>query len=357
MSQRIINVIGNIFGTSGYASHTRNLANAINEYMPVKLICQMMPGWERQVTDKELEMIKRPEGDTNLIIAMPHQWNLYTTGKVNIGFLVWEGDKIPKSWIEDLLNPDIDYIFVPSQHTKDAICNTVVDWNDKAEEVFKKIHIMPHGVSDIFKPKETKRDKFTFLCNKGFTNLEDRGGIQYMLKAYNEEFTDEKVQLILKINPAYGIPNMNLLMKQLGYTEKSPTVILATNEIPTEQMPSLYNNCDVFVSPTRAEAFNLPCIEAMACQKPVITTNFGGQTDFCNESNSWIIDGELKEVQHDIMYEGIKWLTPNIDKLKHALREAYTKPKLVSSKGIKALETSKSYTWAKTAEKIVNLIN
>ena len=50
-----------------------------------------------------------------------------------------------------------------------------------------KIKIIQHGVNlDLFYPKD-KPEKFTFICNKGFRHLEDRGGIQYAIRAYLED--------------------------------------------------------------------------------------------------------------------------------------------------------------------------
>ena len=122
-----INVTGNIFGTDGYSSHTRNLANALYKVADIKLNTQLPTNWIEQVNDAELDMISKPlrEKDINIIVAMPHQWKLFTGLGVNCGYCVWEGDKVLQSYIEEFMNPKIDYIFVPSLHTKIAIVNTV----------------------------------------------------------------------------------------------------------------------------------------------------------------------------------------------------------------------------------------
>lgn len=350
-----INIIGGIAGISGYDSHTRNLANALDRIIPVRLSCQIPQGFELQLTDREVTMLKRkPHADEiNLIITMPHMWRLYTTNKRNWAYCIWEGDKVPESFIPEFLNTDIEYIFVPSNHTKQAIINTNSD-----NRITNKIKIIPHGVNpDLFFSKE-KPKKCTFIANKGFRNLEDRGGIQYLIKAYLEEFNEtDNVELILKINPTYGIVDLNQAIKQLtNKTGKTATIKIDVNAYDYKKMAQLYNQGNVFVSTTRAEAYNLPCIEAMICGLPVLTTNFGGQTDYVDNDNGWIIGGEIKPVEHEVAYEGISWLEPSIEELRAKLRHIYENPEEVENKSIRAMETAIHHTWYDTAELIETFI-
>lgn len=219
-----------------------------------------------------------------------------------------------------------------------------------------KISKIPHGVDPkTFYPIPNHNPVFTFLANKGLRDLEDRGGVQYLIKAYLEEFTKkDNVELILKINPAYGIPDMGKLFPELT-NKNNPKITLLTDNYTYKQLNELYNHCDVFVSPTRAESFNLPCLEALACGKPVITTGYGGQTDFVNESNGWLIDYKLSEVEHDIQYEGICWSKPDIKHLRKLMRDAYNNqdsPVLESN----CLDVAKKLTWDNTSKLIKDLL-
>jgi len=374
----MINVIGQLQGTSGYASHFRGLVNELNKLTECKITTNLQIGFERQVNDQELQMIKRKQDyDINLIITHPLYWRSNLNAKRNFVYLVFEGDKVPKWILEECLNEKIEKIICPSEHTKQALINTRQEEFElhtglRAElkdiNLEDKLIVIPHGYNpkDFYHLEEAieidENDKpvhpnppFTFLANKGLRNLEDRGGLQYLIKAYCEEFkTEENTKLVLKINPAYGIPDLLKLFPEL---KERDDVVFNTGELTVKQLNELYNDCDVFVSPTRAEAFNIPCLEALACGKPVISTTFGGQTDFIKENyNGWLIDGELTEVKHELEYEGIKWLTPNIEDLKKILRMCYTNRGIVEEVSKNCVKSIEHLTWKNTAKQIYNLI-
>ena len=362
----MINCIGQMFGSSGYANHFRYLVNELNKITECKIITGLYPGFERDVNDQELEMIKKEQDyDINLIVTHPVNWKSNLNAKRNWVYLIWEGDRVPVWIMQECFNENIEKIIVPSEHTKKALMETLTDNAfHTADEVLDKLVVIPHGVDlKTFYPMNVAIDPvegrtqvpFKFLANKGLRNLEDRGGVQYLIKAYLEEFTESSnVELIIKLNPAYGIPNLKELFPRIK-ENGIPKITFITEEYTPKQLNELYNECDVFVSPTRAEAFNLPCIEAMACGKPVITTNFGGQTDFVTDSNGWLVDYELTEVTHELEYESICWADPNLNHLKSLLRYSFEHTDEVLSKGKDGLYVSKNYTWYNTAKQISSL--
>jgi hypothetical protein len=165
-----LNIHCGIFGNDGYSSHSRSLFNALYKIkdLDIKINTQLPQDWIKQCSDAELDCITKPERkeDWNLVITIPHMWKLFLgTGK-NACYCVWEGDSVPKSWIEEFENERVNLIFVPSQHTYDAIMKTlneVIDikfeyfqgWminkyfpdNEKIKEyIINKIKIIPHGV-------------------------------------------------------------------------------------------------------------------------------------------------------------------------------------------------------------------
>jgi hypothetical protein len=161
-----ITVTGGILDTTGYANHTRGLVNALYKVADVKLNTQLCQGWERMVNDQELDMITKvhKENDVNVIITTPHMWKLFLGTGLNCVYCVWEGSKVPLSYIDEMLNPKINLIFVPSEHTYNAIINTLPEVLVKKEyteednkwiNLANKIKIIPHGVDfSLFHPKE-----------------------------------------------------------------------------------------------------------------------------------------------------------------------------------------------------------
>jgi glycosyltransferase involved in cell wall biosynthesis len=357
-----INIIGPIFDTTGYSLHTRNLANALYKIADVKLSTFLIQDWPRIVNDAELDMITKvsKENDTNIIISTPHNWKLFLGTGINAGYCVWEGDKVPLCFIDEMLNPKINYIFVPSEHTKNAIINTIKT-KEHLDKITSKLKVIPHGVdlTKFYKKNIQIQDNiFRFVCAKGWRGTSwDRGGVQYVIKAFNEEFKkEEQVQLLIKLNPSYI--NADILqhaIANLNLTPNKAPINIRLDDAPYEKLVDFYNQGNVFVCATRSEAFNLPGIEAMACGLPTIQTNFGGQTDYMTNKNSLFVDYKLEEVKEDIMYRGIKWATPDISDLRKKMRYAFENQDIIKKMGNQALKDVKNWTWEKSAKKIIEI--
>ena len=205
---------------------------------------------------------------------------------------------------------------------------------------------------------------FSFLVVKGFVlqkGIWDRSGLPYTIKAFYEEFSSkDSCQLLVKVNMAYSQQQFTLqdILKLTNTPEKpdAPIIKFSFDNIDYKNMPSIYQNADILVNIALAEGFALNVLEGMACGLPSIVNSFGGHMDFCNEQNSWIIDGELKEIPNDILYEGISWQIPDITKLKEVMRYAYSSKEEIRKKSQEALRTAQQFTWQNTALKIIEEI-
>src|SRR5204863_6328659 len=62
------------------------------------------------------------------------------------------------------------------------------------------------------------------------------------------------------------------------------SIVVIGDNLPQEKLRLLFGAADCYVSPYRAEGFNLPVLEAIACGTPAIVTAGGATDDYCNDA-------------------------------------------------------------------------
>jgi glycosyltransferase involved in cell wall biosynthesis len=78
-------------------------------------------------------------------------------------------------------------------------------------------------------------------------------------------------------------------------TDTLDAIRLLSGHLDLSQLNALYNVADAYVTPYRAEGFNLPALEAQTCGTPVIATQGGATEDFLSEANCIKIQGTFHE--------------------------------------------------------------
>jgi glycosyltransferase involved in cell wall biosynthesis len=101
------------------------------------------------------------------------------------------------------------------------------------------------------------------------------------------------LRLLIKDQQAlYGMTAIKMMqdMAAQGRIRITDADVAAISVIPKslsiEQLRNLYGVADYYLSPYRAEGFNLPVIEALACGTPVIVSSGGSTDDFCDAATS-----------------------------------------------------------------------
>lgn len=363
LENKKVNIIGDPLGSSGYSIHTRELGLALYKAgFQVSFEFNRPQNWEQTPDGLFQLLFNNFSNETNIFIGLPPWWGVKLSERPKhfIGFLIWESDIIPESWVSICNDKRVDQIWVPSEHSKNACIKSGVSED--------KIFVISHGVDvSLFNPDKPGKmldERFTFLYCKGWASgKNDRGGFTELLTAFLEEFKpDEPVRLFAKLNTVYNPPGWNLnvefekagVLPRLMKSESQVGIML--DNIPYNELPHFYNSGDVFVCPTKGESFGLTIAEAMACGKSTISTNWGGQLDFINETNSWLIPYDLIPATGGIFYEGQQWAMPKHEELKKLLRYAYDHKDEVKFKGKKALENIQQFTWEKTTEKARNAL-
>lgn len=162
------------------------------------------------------------------------------------------------------------------------------------------VSIVPHGVSPAIYAPLTAPGRTNARQNLGFSpehfvflNLGAmtwNKGIDILLTAFAQvRRRHPQARLILKDDrKLYGIAAANVVQKLMqdaaGQLEESlrSSISIISDTLSMEQMRLLYSLADCYVSPYRAEGFNLPVIEAIASGTPVIVSSGGATDDFCS---------------------------------------------------------------------------
>lgn len=233
----------------------------------------------------------------------------------------------------------------------------------------KKVFLCPEGVhTGLYNPESTpleryKSNRFTFFFCGDWSY---RKGVDILIRAYAKAFhPTENVRLLLLTHYqgkgtddtrdaiAGELPG---ICNQYNITAL-PKIEFIYEHLDDCEMPHLFNTVDVGVFPSRGEAWLLPAIQLMSSGKPVITTAWGGQTDYCNNKNSFLIDVEKFDTMHDkiSLFVDFYWYQqfafPSVEHLTKLMRYCYDHPDEVKHKGKKARrECEKNWRWENAAQ-------
>ena len=262
----------------------------------------------------------------------------------------WEESEFPKAWV-DSFNDSLQAITVMSSLVKKILIDNGV-----------KIPIKVTGlgvdhVDQINTDKEfsIKANKFKLLH---ISSCFPRKGIDILISAYSRIFTiKDDVTLIIKTfnNPHNKVDQ--LLAKAKESNPLFPDVILIYDDLNPSQLKALYEQVDVLVMPSRGEGFGLPIGEAMRLGIPVITTAWGGQMDFCNQNNCWLIDYKFSISESHFKSLDSYWVEPSIEDLMKQITSVYkANYSALKHKTDCAKKNIQSFTWKNTVKKNINFI-
>jgi glycosyltransferase involved in cell wall biosynthesis len=109
---------------------------------------------------------------------------------------------------------------------------------------------------------------------------------------------------------------------------------------PQDEIRNFYASCDLWLTASRSEGFNLPAMEAMACQTPVVSTNTGWPSEAIKSGwNGVLVDvGDVAALT-----EGAEWVLSRNDE---AWREL----------SANAYATATAGSWRRSAELFENAL-
>jgi glycosyltransferase involved in cell wall biosynthesis len=299
-----------------------------------------------------------------------------------IGRSMYEFTRISEAWVKHA-QEDADEIWVP--------CTFVQKMFFASGVSRKKVVVIPEALDTYFFdpeahvalalplqssfPKWRQWENFPLPTTEAYQTRykfyanfkwEPRKGWDILLEAYHAEFgahTADYDKVSLYIHTFYftnkpmprhfDVRNIShilddidhflrLRLPQVGGVSGLPHIVVVTELVQERDVARFYKTMDAFVLPTRGEGWGLPTIQAMSMGLPTISTNWGGNTEFMTQNNSFLIpiDG-LEEISEDSIYAyepGKKWGIPSLRHTGRLMRYCFENPQFAAEVGRRARE-------------------
>ena len=218
-----------------------------------------------------------------------------------IKLTMFETNLFPPHWVSEL-NQNYREVIVPCQYNVDGLKNS--GYIGK----ISKVHC-PIDSTDFDKNKEKLNLNITGEPYIFYSILhwQPRKDYESLLISYFAEFTEkDNVLLILKTNHSgnAAFQTINEIKSKLALNYYPPVMIIPQH-LTDDEIVSLHNSCDCFVSAHHAEGFGMGMAEAMLAKNSVVCTNYSGNTEFCNDKTAYLVD-----YKEDIVY-GMAQLAPD----------------------------------------------
>jgi len=271
--------------------------------------------------------------------------------------LLWgyETTILPPGWVNHI-KQQATYVAPASSFSRNILISNGVPAT--------RVSVVPHGIDlDAINP-DIKGRPLHFIAPFRFVTIaipHKRKRLDILLEAFSRAFTSrDNVALIIKTfvdkNPKTYTENVKTLLHRIPNLQgiNAPRVQILTQYFTN--IASLLNNCHCYVTTTGSECFGLPVLEAMACKKPVIATNYGGYTDFLNNDTGYLIDCKVHNASKGEQYfhydETALIAEASVEHTVELLRYVHKHYSAAQAKAEKAYKVAITYTWENAASKI-----
>lgn len=203
----------------------------------------------------------------------------------------------------------------------------------------ERIHVLPHGIAPASFFPTSPDQRARYRQQLGFQEEEfvllhlgslfPNKGIDLLIRAFAElKPMHPRLKLVVKDQSGlYGL-RVNDAMQALDRSGQLPALseeqwrdlISISANLDLQGLHALYNACDLFVSPYRAEGFNLPPLEAAACGLPIVVTAGGATDDYFSPELGLTVASELQRCDRGFTRE------PDPDALKQAIEAVMHNP-------------------------------
>lgn len=336
-----VNVLGLLQSEKGVGEHCRATARSLAAArIPMALNNYVDPGSANVDTSHTTFSTDNPY-PINLVhinavetpgLARAIPW--YFKGRYNIGYWNWELEWFPEDWRGSF--QFFDEIWAPSTFSQQSY--------QRRSPI--PVHWLPIAVAlpPCPRPRTVRRDRFglardafVFLFAFDFHSLFARKNPLAAIEAFRRAFPRRRdVVLALKLHHGESAPLE--FAEVVNACRGQANIRLFREVLCRDEMVGLLRLCDAYVGLHRSEGYGLPLVEAMALGKPVIATNYSGNVDFMNDSNSLPVRYRLVKLEQDYgpYRRGAVWAEPDVNHAAEQMRRVVEQPQFVAALAARA---------------------
>jgi hypothetical protein len=371
MSKPVCLVTAPVATRSGYGAHSRDIVRALIKLdrYDIKIYsvrwgnCPMNALNEKDPNDKIIidRLLQQPQlpqqPELHFHIVIPNEFS--NIAKYNIGITAGiETTVAPPYWLDGVNRMDLN--IVPSKFVKNVFETIEFDVQNKQTgqpagklKLQKPMEVLFEGAdTNIYK----KTKEFNIELNDQLKSIEepfnflyvghwlqgglgkDRKDTGMLVKVFLETFKNMKKRpgLIMKTSGAgFSVMDREDIINKINdikstVTGDLPNIYFLHGDFTDEEMNQIYNHPKVkaHINLTHGEGFGRPLLEASLSEKPIITSNWSGHTDFLNSDLSILLPGDLVDVPKksfpkDFYLEGMQWFTVNYQKASQSMQEVF----------------------------------
>lgn len=339
-----VNVVGHVTGEYGLGTAVRATLRSMAAADVAFSIKNIEVAWHSNLNQTYVNFISAENPyPINLIHINPdpglYEWlgTDFFKGRYNIGYWAWELLQFPSAW--EFAFDYFDEIWTLSNYCAESITKVT------PIPVIK----LPPSI-DIPKPTLDRealglpKDKFIFLFMFDFHSTITRKNTVNLIKAFQQAFDESNQDVLLVIKCSNGDHKPQPRAQVKAAAADWPSIHFIEEHLRQEEVQSLLNSCNCYVSLHRAEGFGLTMAEAMFYGKPVIATGYSSNMEFMNVGNSFLV--KYKLVPNDRVegpyFRGAVWADPDIDHAASLMRyvfQNYDEAKLVGAKAARDMRT------------------
>lgn len=266
----------------------------------------------------------------NLLCLNPEQMVPYLdgpdapprTGRAAIGIWSWEVDAIPPGWRDasrelaevwtysrfaaELIGAELD---VPVLGFPPPLAHPAAGGLESVPSMLQ----MPAG--------------FRVLIMFDYLSTLERKNPLGAIAAYRRAFApgDGAVLVVKSVN---GRHRPDRHAEVIAATEGRSDVVLIDRTVAGAERDALIAACDCYLSLHRSEGHGMPLAEAMSLGKPVVATAYGGNIEFMNETNSYLVSCEPVLVGERVEHypATARWAEPDVEHAARLLRAIHRDP-------------------------------